>query len=427
MSALQNPSRWILVVTPSKAAAAELLVDMRRSSEICGIQVNYDKRDDFASFRLPTRGIRIATANQLFQFLSKGVPDLRDLCLVICEGLEQLSPPYELSLSLLLFATQGNGTRFVGVSASLADPDPLARWLRVEQETFTKFRPKDRDQSLFTHKHTLSMPYSAALFKWMARPAHRAISQAAPSASVLVFVPSRGQCRAIAQDLITQCTLEAETARGYTPDDVLDDALEAHYHQLYDPSLADTLGKGVGFFHPGIHRQDQAMMLSMFAEGIIRVLVAPKDTCWEIPVRANVVIVMGTQFTQPTQQGMARQVQDYSLAELARMQSRAVQQTEDGHFHIFCPAESLETYSKFLDEGLPLESQLLDSNTLRMWARRFQKEKFDRQGMMNALSFTYLAQRIMHNPSYYGFTSQSQRENLSSIVDKVAEDLKGTN
>ncbi|KAF9534180.1 Sec63 Brl domain-containing protein [Crepidotus variabilis] len=424
LAVLRDPKCWVLIVTPSRAVAVELFTDMRKSSEICGIPVHYNNRESETLFRRPVPGVKIVTASVLLDAICKGSPNVRDLRLVVCEALEQLDASYELAISLLLHATQASNTRFVGVASSLADPDPLAKWLRVDHIALTKFRSQDRDQALKISKQTFSIPYSAALFKAMSKPAHRAIYNVLPGSSALVFVPSKGQCRTIAQDLITQCTLETEAQKGYVPEGISDDALTLYARQLRDPSLTDFITQGVGFFHSGIHKDDQALMLVMFAEGVLGVLIAPKDACWDIPIRAHLVIVMGTQFAVAGEQGAARQIHDYSLAELTRMQSRAVQQAQDGHFYLFCQAESLETYSKFLDEGLPLESQLSDSNVVRIWARRFLTDKFNHQGLLNALSFTFLAQRVIHNPSFYGFPSRSQTENLSSIVDLIEKDLR---
>jgi len=100
------------------------------------------------------------------------------------------------------------------------------------------------------------------------------------------------------------------------------------------------------------------------------------------------------------------------------MQSRAIQQYGTGHFYLFCQAESLEIYSRFLDDGLPLESGLADSQLLKDWIKTVYKFNDDKQQIVDALSFTFLSQRIVDNPSYYGFTSHDRAENLSYIVDQ---------
>ncbi|KAJ6629115.1 Sec63-domain-containing protein [Mycena sp. CBHHK59/15] len=355
--------------SPRKSAASEILSELRvASSNATGVSTEWSLGQN-ALARPHGRVIRIITAAHLFEVVSQRDPKipLRGLDLVICEGLEQLDPAYELGVSLLRHAVQTSPTRFVGAASSLSDPTDVAAWLR-----------------------------------------------GAPGESAVVFVPSRGQCRSVAYDLITQCALEAETDRGYLPDGMLQEHLEDYLARLHDPSLVDIVSRGIGFFHEGILRPDRTLMLELYAEGIVRVLIAPREACWTLPVRAAVVVVLGTQYAAD---GADRQLRGYALTELARMQSRAVRHSGAGHFHLFCPAEGKDTFVRFLADGLPLESALLGSPELHAWvARHVQRDK---QQLVDALSFTFLAHRIATNPTYYDCVSDSRDENLSRIVDDL--------
>jgi antiviral helicase SLH1 len=283
------------------------------------------------------------------------------------------------------------------------------------------FRPRDRDQSLTFSTQTFTVPQSAALFKAMARSTHAAIQMAPPGESALVFVPSRGQCRAVALDLLTQCALSTETERGYLPDNTPRDYLEDHLARLQDVTLIDFISKGVGFFHEGIQKLDRNLMLELYAEGIIRVLIVPRDSCWTVPVRATVVVVMGTQYLHVEGEDADRQLRDYGLIELVRMQSRAVRHTGSGHFYLFCQTEAKDTFTRFLNEGLPLESQLLETRDLAVWynIQRRNLGSLNEQQVVDALSFTFLARRLVSNPAYYDCTSTLRDENISRVVDKL--------
>ncbi|KAJ7638696.1 Sec63 Brl domain-containing protein [Roridomyces roridus] len=408
---------WVLVVTPRKSVASEILADLR-ASRVSGVSIEHNSTPQ-ALDRPAGRVIRIVTATHLLQTISQRDPrkPLQGLKLVVCENLEQLDPAYELGVSLLRHAVQTYPTRFVGASSSLSDPADLAAWLQVDPAALLSFRPSDRDQSLTTTPHTFSIPHSASLFKAMAKPAHAAIQSAASGESAVVFVPSRGQCRSIAYDLITQCALEQETDRGYLPEYVSQERLEDYLARLQDPSLVDVVSRGIGFFHEGIPRPDRNLMLELYAEGIVRVLIVPRDSCWTLPVRAAVVVVLGTQYTAPGAESADRQLRDYGLSEMIRMQSRAVRHSGAGHFHLFCQAEAKDTFMRFLTEGLPLESALLGSPELRTW--HASHSHLDKQQLVDVLSFTLLAHRVASNPTYYGCTSTSRDENLSRIVDDL--------
>ncbi|KAF7355212.1 putative helicase mug81 [Mycena sanguinolenta] len=424
MTVTRAADAWVLIVTPRKSVASETLSELRTSSAAAGVTVELSFNQN-ALARPRGKVIRIVTAAHLLQLVSQRDPKtpLRGLDLVVCESLEQLDPAYELGVSLLRHAVQTCPTRFVGVSSSLSDPVDVAAWLGVDPSALLSFRPSDRDQSLTTTPHTFSIPQSASLFKAMAKPAHAAIQHAATGESAVVFVPSRSQCRSVAYDLITQCALEQETEKGYLPDGVSQERLEDYLVRLRDASLVDFVSRGIGFFHEGIYKFDRLLMLELYAEGIIRVLIVPHDSCWTLPVRAAVVVVMGTQYAHAEAEGADRQLRDYGLTELVRMQSRAVRHSGAGHFHLFCQAEGKDTFIRFLNDGLPLESALIDSPELRAWYTAH--KHLDKQQLVDALSFTFLAHRIATNPTFYDCVSDSQDKNLSRIVDDLVYAVAG--
>ena len=405
--------------------AIETISELRPGLQFTGARLEYEEADSLLT-PAKSRTIRVVTAATLLEVLSKrALPtNIQGLGLVVCENLEQLDSVYELGISLLKIVTQSTSTRFVGLSASINDPTDLANWLDVEPATLSSFRPQDRDQSLTMSSQTFTIPHSASLFKAMAGPAHRAIQYSPRGNQALIFVPSRGQCRSTAMDLLTRCTLEMETTQGYIDVNLSDELIGDYCVRLNDKTLVDFVSKGVGFFHPGINKSDRNLMLGMYAEGFIRVLIVPKDSCWTVPVRAAIVIVMGTQFVQTQEDSDTRQILDYSLTELVRMQSRAVRHAGSGQFHLFCQAEALQTYSRFLDDGLPVESQLAETKTFQRWVKAAFHPHIDKQRMIDALSFTFLAQRVVSNPSYYGFTNRNQDENLTAIVDQLVEAMR---
>ena len=393
-----------------------------KSAAIPGVSVRYGVGPD-SLIQHSGKVIHVFTATQLLCAISQRKPtsSLDGLDLVICENLEQLDSTYELSVSLLRHATQSCPTRFVGFSVSLNDPSDLSSWLGVDSSGLHSFRPRDRGQSLTFSTQTFTIPQSAALFKAMAKPAHAAIQMAPPGESALVFVPSRGQCRAVALDILTQCALSTETEKGYLPNSTPREYVEDHLIRFQDTALIDFVSKGVGFFHEGITKPDRTLMLELYAEGIIRVLIVPRDSCWTVPVRATVVVVMGTQYVYVEGQDADRQLRDYQLNELVRMQSRAVRHTGSGHFYLFCQADAKDTFTRFLDEGLPLESQLLERRDLETWydMQKRNSGSLKEQQIVDALSFTFLARRLVSNPAYYNYTSTSRDESISRIIDEL--------
>ncbi|KXN86403.1 Putative helicase mug81 [Leucoagaricus sp. SymC.cos] len=424
----QKHDFWSLIVTPHQSGAHEMYADLKQLCPLLDIPLELVSSQNALSH---PRGrlIRVIASAALAASLTSFGPykTVAGLNLVICDDLEQLDSTYEWAISLLRHATQSQPTRYIGFSDSLNDPADLADWLNVHPVALISFRPRDRDQVLNFSTHTFTIPHSASLFKAMAKPAHAAIRTAPPGETAIAFVSSRGMCRLTALNLLTQCMLEMESTRGYLPENVSNNYIEDVCTRLQDTSLVDYVSKGVGFFHGGIKKQDRLTMLGLFAEGIIRVLIVPHDSVASLPVRAAVVVVMGTQYVsvgETASKSGDRQVHDYSLSKIVRMQSRAVRHSGAGHFFLFCQAEAKDTLTRFLNEGLPLESELLEGSVVVDWMKA---QKVDwrqkKQDLVDALSFSFFARRVVTNPSYYDCSTQARNESLSRIVDGLIEQV----
>lgn len=425
LARIENPG-YVLIVTPRHSIVIEWMSELRGILSAMGFSMSFVTGSGaFAPAR--NKEIRLTTSTHLLAALSEEndvAQTYPGLELVILENLEQLDPFYELAISSLCRIIQIQPIRIVGFSASLNDSADLATWLDVAPSAFHSFRPSDRDQSLKVVAHTFAIPHSAALFKAMIRPASAAILSVGPgSGPAIVFVPSRTQCSSIALDLIVNCTLETGASTGYLPSELsadFADILQPYFRRLHDRGLSDLVSRGVGLFHSGLHKQDRAIMLELYAEGIVRVLVTAREACWTLPIRAAVVVVMGTQYFTIHDDGASRQLRSYTLKELVRMQGRAVRHGEMGHFHLFCQAEDKDTYMRFLEGGLPLESRLLGSDQLRRWYKHHRDRGLIRNKPegVHALSWTFLARRAASNPTYYD--SKGTRDGcLSRIVDEL--------
>lgn len=243
----------------------------------------------------------------------------------------------------------------------------------------------------------------------------------------MIFIPSSAYCRTVAMDLLTQCALEMETERGYIPPGTSEAELELRLARLQDRSLVDFVSRGVGFYHEGINKADRVTILQMYVEGIVRVLIVPRASCWTVPVRAGIVIVMGTQYVQAASAEADRRILDYELEEIVRMQGRAVRPDQNGYFYLFCQTDAKDTFTRFLDDGFPLESSLHEDHTLlHDWFGR-NGDDIDEQEVVRTLSFTFLAHRLVSNPVYYDVaTNKSRDEVFSRIVNGLNREKNTT-
>lgn len=110
----------------------------------------------------------------------------------------------------------------------------------------------------------------------MSKPAYLAIVEHSPTKPVIVFVPSRRQCRMTVDDILTHCSADAKPDRFLNIE--MSD-LQPHLDHIKDAGLAETLKHGIGFYHEALDRQDKRIVERLFQSGAIQVLVASK-VCW---------------------------------------------------------------------------------------------------------------------------------------------------
>ena len=107
----------------------------------------------------------------------------------------------------------------------------------------------------------------------MSKPAYLAIVEYSSTKPVIVFVPSRRECRLTVDDLLTHCSADDKADRFLNIE--LED-LQPHLDHIRDPGLVETLKHGIGYYHEALHNQDKRIVQRLFQSGAIQVLVASK-------------------------------------------------------------------------------------------------------------------------------------------------------
>jgi pre-mRNA-splicing helicase BRR2 len=130
-------------------------------------------------------------------------------------------------------------------------------------------RPLDMD----IHLQSFTIPHFPSLMIAMSKPAYLAIVEYSPTKPVIIFVPSRRQCRLSVDDILTHCSADDKPDRFLNIE--LDD-LQPHLDHIHDPGLVETLKHGIGYFHEALDPQDKRIVQRLFESGAIQVLVASK-------------------------------------------------------------------------------------------------------------------------------------------------------
>lgn len=364
---------------------------------------------------LPSDGsgfIAVASPSPLLNHLLEDSKLFGQLDLIVAHDLHALEPNYELLLSRLKW-THAN-VRIVGSSASLLDSSDLGSWLSILPRFNYSFSPAVRSLSVINTFQAFTTPHSLALLRSMIKPAYDAMRL--NSGSTIVFVPSRGQCKFTVNDLVKQTAIDLETSF------LISDSEEMDFltRNLADLELKEGLAHGIGIYHEGLKMEEQILMLDLFQSGKIKILICSRETCWNLPIRATLVIVLSCQFAILKEENQ-REIKNYDLVDLLQMQSLALPLDSNGSAElvVFCQAEQIDFYEKFLLSGLNLESELSFAEKLleSIYHDLGTGSIKSRQDMIEWFSWTYFARRIETNPNYYSSEGGNVNDQLSLLVN----------
>jgi len=311
--------------------------------------------------------------------------------------------------------------RIIGLSVSLSNAKDVGEWIDAKKHNIYNFSPHVRSVPLELHIQSFTIPHFPSLMLAMAKPTYLSILQMSPDKPAIVFVPNRKQARATTRDLLAACFASDDEDRFlHTNADELKNILA----RVNEEALAEAISHGVGYYHEALSSSDKRIVKHLFDIGAIQVLVASRDVCWELDCKAHLVIIMGTQFYE----GREHRYVDYPLAEVLQMFGKATRPLEDKQSRgvLMVPAVKREYYKKFLNEALPIESQLHvylhDAFVSEITTKMIESA----EDAINWTTFTYFYRRLLANPSYYSLTDTSHEglsSHLSELVETTLKDL----
>ncbi|GBE89249.1 Pre-mRNA-splicing factor brr2 [Sparassis crispa] len=336
----------------------------------------------------------------------------------------EVGPTYEVVISRTRYVSAQTEikTRIVACGVSLANARDLGEWMGAPSHAIFNFPPSARPLDMDIHLQSFTIPHFPSLMIAMSKPAYLAIVEYSPTKPVIIFVPSRRQCRLTADDLLTHCGADDNSNRFLNVEEA---DLQPHLDHVSDQGLVETLKHGIGYYHEALNKQDKRIVERLFQSGAIQVLIASKDTAWSLPVASYMVIIMGVQFYE----GKEHRYVDYPVMDVLQMMGRACRPTEDDKSRcvLMCQQTRKDFYKKFLAEGLPIESHL-PTHLLHDYflAEIAVKTIENKQDAMDILTWTYFYRRMTQNPNYYNLHNVSHQhlsDHLSELVENTLNDL----
>jgi hypothetical protein len=159
-------------------------------------------------------------------------------------------------------------------------------------------RPLDMD----IHLQSFQIPHFPSLMIAMSKPAYLAVMEYSPTKPVIIFVPSRRQCRLTADDILAHCGADEAADRFLNIEEA---DLQPHLDHLTDTGLAETLKHGIGYYHEALTKQDKRIVERLFQSGAIQVLIASKVghhfcSCFIVSSHVYGRILHGAYLLRPT-------------------------------------------------------------------------------------------------------------------------------
>ncbi|GAB7354044.1 hypothetical protein MBLNU459_g4625t1 [Dothideomycetes sp. NU459] len=318
-----------------------------------------------------------------------------------------------------------NDLRIVGLSVSLANARDVGEWFGASKHTIFNFSPHVRPTPLELHIQSFTIPHFPSLMLAMVKPMYQSILQLAADKPAMVFVPNRKQVRATAMDLLAACAADDQEDRFLHADL---ESVSSVLEKINERSLAESLSHGIGYFHEALSPFDKKAVEHFFKAGAIQVMLVSRECCWEVQTAAHLVIIMGTQFFE----GREHRYIDYPISEVLQMLGKAGRPMKDSKARgvLMCPAVKREYYKKFLNEALPVESQL-QAYLHDVFVTEISTKTIENsQDAINWFTYTYFYRRLMANPSFYGLSDTSQdgfNIHLSELIESTLKDLTDAN
>ncbi|KAJ0262500.1 DExH-box ATP-dependent RNA helicase DExH13 [Hirschfeldia incana] len=317
----------------------------------------------------------------------------------------------------------GNKIRIIALSTSLANAKDLGEWIGASSRGFFNFPPNARSVQLEIHIQGVDIVSFEARMQAMSKLTYTAIVQHANKKPVIVFVPTRKHVRLTAVDLLACLNMDSKHTPAFMLGNL--EEFETFVSQICEETLKETLRHGIGYLHEGLSSLDQEIVTQLFEAGRIQVCLMTSAMCWGTPLKAHLVVVMGTQFYDAREKSLS----DYPVSDLLQMMGHSGRPLLDdaGKCVIFCHAPRKEHYKKFLHEAFPVESHLQLALHDNFNAEVVAGVVRNKQDAVDYLTWSFMYRRLLQNPNYYDLQGVSHRhlsDHLSELVENTLSDLE---
>ncbi|EGV61861.1 Sec63-domain-containing protein [Yamadazyma tenuis ATCC 10573] len=373
----------------------------------------------------------ILSTPEVFDFVSKRWRQrkaVQAIEMVICDDVQLIGSgssgvSYENVVARMKFISSQLevNIRFVALSSTLANGRDFGEYLECPRQSIYNFEPSERFHKIqeiviqgtnFGDNRTMLLN--------SIKPSYTFLKNNTGQGKSLLFVSSRKNCVEAAYNIVQNA--ENDSWKLLRSDVA---SIESYLNKVKDHTLKELLKRGVGIFYPDMNSVDQLVVERLFESEVLTVLVVAKD-CASFCPPANHVVVLGTE----EYYGREHRYVNFPINTVLEMIGCCSDEMGQSKVMIFTRNATMNHYSKFLNEGLPLESyynSMIHDIFITEVSNRTFKE---RQDCVDWLTFTYFYRRLQMNPSFYDVKDTSHMgisEFLSDLVEETIKDLTDNN
>jgi helicase len=254
-----------LYIVPLKALASEKYEEFSNKDVMVGIATgDLDRRDDL----LGRNDIIVATSEKVDSLLRNNARWISDISLLVVDEIHLIDsqnrgPTLEMVIAKMRF--HNPSMQVIGLSATVGNPDMLARWLDSELVTST-WRPVDLRQGVFFKDciHFRGMKRAVKEVSKNYDDLNLCLDTISEGGQCLVFVSSRRNAEAFAKRAAAAIKSEDPALAAYA------DHIKKNAETDMGKLLAACVAAGSAFHHAGLGREERSIVEEGFRKGLIK-------------------------------------------------------------------------------------------------------------------------------------------------------------
>lgn len=320
----------------------------------------------------------------------------------------------------LIWPTEPDNLRFVGVSATVSNVKDIAEWFSTPTSKAEIYQvdPKERPVKLRTVVLGYSISANANEFSFDALLNHKlesVIKQYSEEKPTLIFCATRKSAMKAAITLVKEGKLDMSYSTDRRNFQV------QLSRQMHDKTLEEVTRFGIAFHHAGLNASDRRLIEAAFLDGRIMILCCTSTLALGVNLPAHLVIIKNTVFYD---QGEFRPYTESTLVQMIGRAGRPQFDT-DATAVIMTKSSCRDSIEKMLTGRLIVDSQLHKYLTEHMNSEIVLGTVTNDVVARKWIDSTFFHVRLMKSPENYGLAKSSSKSIKENTIIQLCKGSVG--